>query len=308
MRELSLFTGAGGGVLASKLLGFRTVGYVEFNKYCQKIIAQRIKDGIFDEAPIFGDIRVFADLYAGIYRDVCDVISAGFPCQPFSVAGKGLAENDPRNMWPETLKCVRAIRPTIVFLENVPGLLAHGYIRRIFGDLASVGYDCRWDVMGAADVGANHRRKRLWILAKRRDIFSHAEYQRLRWGQQQPEGSEKEIDVSDSGFIVPGSAQFGGNEEGAYNKFAGRSEILSDSQKTGFSSLKDRQESWKFRRSSPRFGKCFSEWWKFEPPVGRVVNGLANRNDRLKAIGNGQVPAVAAEIFTRLMEDFNERA
>jgi DNA (cytosine-5)-methyltransferase 1 len=89
MNELSLFTGAGGGLLGSKLLGWRTIGYVEKEPYCQKVIVQRIADGLLDAAPVYGDIRRFInDGYAANYQGMVDVVSAGFPCQPFSVAGK----------------------------------------------------------------------------------------------------------------------------------------------------------------------------------------------------------------------------
>jgi len=171
MRELSLFSGAGGGLLGSKLLGWKTIGYVEFNDYCQRVIAQRIKDGIFDDAPIFGDIRAFIrEGYAAVYQGMVDVITAGFPCQPFSVAGKRRGEDDERNMWPETIKCIRIIRPRFALLENVPALLAHRYGRRIFGDLAESGYDCKWRVLSAAELGAPHKRDRLWILAYAKSI------------------------------------------------------------------------------------------------------------------------------------------
>ena len=145
MDELSLFSGAGGGLLGSKLLGWRCKGYVEFNEYCQKVIKQRIADGILDEAPIFGDIRTFINEgYAESYKGMVDILTGGFPCQPFSVAGKGLGVDDPRNMWPATRDCISIIQPRFAFLENVPGILTHGYIQRIFGDLAELGYDCRW--------------------------------------------------------------------------------------------------------------------------------------------------------------------
>ncbi|MBW1976334.1 MAG: DNA cytosine methyltransferase [Deltaproteobacteria bacterium] len=167
IRELSLFTGAGGGIWATKyLLGWQTVGYVEIDNYCQQVIRRRIDDGYFDNAPIFGDIRTFIDSgYAANYQGLVDVITAGFPCQPFSVAGKQEGESDPRNLWPETRECIRLVRPRFAFLENVPGLLIHKYIQRIFGDLAESGYDCRWKVISAAEVGAPHKRDRLWILA-----------------------------------------------------------------------------------------------------------------------------------------------
>src|SRR3990167_11503320 len=111
MNELSLFTGAGGGVLGSKLLGHRIIGYVEYEPYCQEILKQRIADGILDAAPIFGDIRKFiSEGYAESYQGMVDVVTAGFPCQSFSVAGKRLGEKDHRNMWPQTIECVRLVQ------------------------------------------------------------------------------------------------------------------------------------------------------------------------------------------------------
>jgi DNA (cytosine-5)-methyltransferase 1 len=173
MRELSLFSGAGGGLLGTKLLGWEHVGYVEYNEYCQKVIRQRILDGILDEAPIFGDIRTFiSEGYAESYTGLVDVVTAGFPCQPFSSAGKKLGEDDPRNMWPQTIDIIRRVRPRFAFLENVPGLLANKYIRRIFGDLAESGFDARWRVLSAAEMGAPHRRDRLWIVAYPKEISS----------------------------------------------------------------------------------------------------------------------------------------
>ena len=165
MRYLSLFSGAGGGDLAEQhLLGMKCMGYVEYDDYCQKVIKQRIADGFLDTAPIFGDIRTFiSDGYAESYKGMVDLITGGPPCQPFSVAGKSRGESDERNMWPATRRAIGIIRPRHVFLENVPGLLVHRYVRRIFGDLAQMGYDARWGIVGADDVGAPHRRKRLWI-------------------------------------------------------------------------------------------------------------------------------------------------
>ena len=144
MNELALFAGAGGGILGSKLLGHRMIGYVEFNEHCQKTIRRRIDDGILDNAPIFTDIRAFnGEGYAEAYQGMVDVLTAGFPCQPFSVSGPQEGELDPRNMWPETIRSIRIIRPRFAYLENVPGLLVSGYIRRIFGDLAESGYHTR---------------------------------------------------------------------------------------------------------------------------------------------------------------------
>ncbi len=167
MRELSLFSGAGGGLLATKhLLGWECKGYVEYDEYCQKILRQRIKDGLLDAAPIFGDIKQFLkEGYAKAYKGMVDIITGGFPCQPFSVAGKQQGEGDERNMWPQTRDTIGIVRPKYVFLENVPGLLSHAYAWRILSDITEMGYDCRWGIVGADDAGAPHRRKRWWCVA-----------------------------------------------------------------------------------------------------------------------------------------------
>jgi DNA (cytosine-5)-methyltransferase 1 len=164
LRELSLFTGAGGGVLGSHLLGWNTVAYVEWDDYCQKILRARIADGNLADAPIFGDVREFDGT---AWQGKVDVVSAGFPCQPFSVAGRQAGDQDERNMWPDTIRVVREVRPRYAFLENVPGLLSsgHGYFGTILGELAESGYDAVWDCIQAASVYAPHRRERLWILA-----------------------------------------------------------------------------------------------------------------------------------------------
>jgi DNA (cytosine-5)-methyltransferase 1 len=188
VRELSLFTGAGGGLLGTHhLLGWETVGYVEIEDYCQRVIKQRIADGLLPEAPIFSDIRAFiSEGYAASYTGLVDVITGGFPCQPFSVAGKQAGENDPRNLWPETMECIRIIQPRYALLENVPGLLGSPgdpgewdldeapadnlrYFGTILRDLSEARYGVRYITLGADDVGAPHRRKRLWIMAHRKN-------------------------------------------------------------------------------------------------------------------------------------------
>jgi DNA (cytosine-5)-methyltransferase 1 len=171
MKELSLFTGAGGGLLGTHLLGWEPVGYVEWNEYCQKVIRQRIEDGIIPRAPIFCDVRAFAsEGYAEAYTGMVDVITAGFPCQPFSVSGKQLGEDDPQNMWPATRDTIDTVRPKRAFLENVTGLLANGYIRRVFGDLAEMGFNARWGVLGGHDIGGGIANgERLWIVATATD-------------------------------------------------------------------------------------------------------------------------------------------
>lgn len=171
MNELSLFTGAGGGLLGTLLLGWRPVGFVESNEYRQMVIAARIRDKILPDAPIFGNIESFIrDGYAASYTGVVDVVTAGFPCQPFAAGGKHRGRDDDRNKWPETISVIRIVRPTWVLLENSPRLLArHGdrepYFGTIVRDLHESGYVGRWGVLSAASLGYPHRRDRLWVIA-----------------------------------------------------------------------------------------------------------------------------------------------
>ena len=171
MTEIALFAGGGGGVLGSKMLGIRTVAYVEWDAYPQAVLKARMADGLIETAPVFGDVREFdTSPYAG----KVDVVSGGFPCQPFSTAGRREADFDPRNMWPATRDIIRGVRPKYAYLENVAGLLTgtHGYFGVVIGELARSGYDVAWTCLPAAAVGAPHRRDRMWILGRRRDVES----------------------------------------------------------------------------------------------------------------------------------------
>ena len=153
-------------MLADIILGHRPIGYVEWNEHCQKVIAQRIHEGWLPEAPIYGDVRAFAsEGFAGSYQGLVDLLCAGFPCQPFSVCGHQKGEDDERNMWPATAECIRIIQPRLCLLENVPGLIANGYVSTVFGDLASMGYGFGWGCMGSAETGSCINGQRLWIVA-----------------------------------------------------------------------------------------------------------------------------------------------
>jgi DNA (cytosine-5)-methyltransferase 1 len=166
VNELSLFTGAGGGILGTHLLGWRPIGYVEWDDYCQRVLAARIADGLIPSAPIFGDVREFVQSGAAEqYRGFADVVTAGFPCQPFSAAGKHGGADDERNMWPAACEVIRAVQPQSVFLENSPNLISRGYIGVVISDLAEMGFVGRWGIVSARDAGFRHLRKRAWIVA-----------------------------------------------------------------------------------------------------------------------------------------------
>ena len=173
MNELSLFSGYGGFSLGLKLAGVdvRTVCYVEIDKYCQAVLEARIADGILDRGPIHDDIKTFD---AGAWQGHIDILTAGFPCPAFSTAGlRKVAQGleDENNLWPETLSVVKRIHPRIVFLENTAGILSGNrgqgvpsYAAAVVGQLADEGYRVRWEVLGASDLGAPHQRDRWWVI------------------------------------------------------------------------------------------------------------------------------------------------
>ena len=172
MNHLSLFTGYGGFDLGLRLanLQIRTGMYVEWERYPQEIIKARIKDGTLDDAPIWADIST---LDGSQLRGVVDICTAGFPCQPHSVAGKGQGAGDDRNLWPDTARIIGEVRPRYVLLENVPGIIANRYIGTVLGSLSELGYDTEWGIVSAAEAGALHLRKRWWCLAHKMDDPEH---------------------------------------------------------------------------------------------------------------------------------------
>lgn len=173
MRELSLFSGAGGGLLATQhLLKWQTIGYVEIDEYCQKILRQRQLDGFLHKAPIFTDINAFIDSgCAKLYRGVTDVITAGFPCQPWSRAGKKKGKEDIRNLWPQTLRTIQIIKPEWIFLENTSTLLSsYGNFGTILKDLAQSRLNAKWCLLDAWNVGGSFYGTRVFLVASSHSI------------------------------------------------------------------------------------------------------------------------------------------
>ena len=232
MNELALFAGAGGGILGGKLLGWRTICAVEWEPYPASVLCARQNDGLLPPFPIWDDVQTFdGKPWAGIV----DVVSGGFPCQDISAAGKGAGIDGERSgMWGEMARIICEVRPQYAFIENSPMLTIRG-LDRVLCDLAKMGFDANWGVLGADDVGAKHKRDRIWIVAYTNDPKRR---RKLR----------------------------------------------------GFRGLQ----------------KCVEEWDTYstfnQPEPLRMVDGVANRVDRLKAIGNGQVPLCAATAWRILSE------
>jgi len=236
MNELALFAGGGGGILGGRLLGWRTRCAVESDAYARRVLLARQRDGMLEPFPIWDDVTTFD---GSPWRGRVDVVSGGFPCQDISSAGTGDGIDGERSgLWGEMARIIHDVRPRYVFVENSPMLTSRG-LGRVLGDLAAMGFNAEWGVLGARHAGAPHRRSRIWLVA-----------------------------VSDSsGYRLEGQQQ-GGTETGPAN--------------------------------GPGDGGHPS-WWEVESDVGRVADGVANRVDRLRALGNGQVPAVAALAWSVLL-------
>jgi len=140
----------------------RTICYLEIEVYVQAVLVAAIQEGRLCPAPIWTNVKSFD---ARPFRGIVDGITGGFPCQPFSSAGKRKGEEDPRHLWPSIANSIRLCRPGWVFLENVPGLVTLG-LRDVLQDLGRMGYRTTWGIFSAEEVGAPHQRKRVFILAK----------------------------------------------------------------------------------------------------------------------------------------------
>jgi len=232
MNELALFAGAGGGILGGHLLGFRTICAVEWDAYSASVLCVRQNDGLLPTFPIWDDVQTFD---GHPWRGIVDVVSGGFPCQDISAAGKGAGLDGERSgLWREMFRIICEVGPRFVFVENSPNLTSRG-LGTVLGDLASVGFNARWGVLGAGDIGAKHQRDRIWIVAYANDTDRRRECRRLR--------------------SIPKC-----NIEGdAYSPFN-------------------------------------------QPEPLRMVDGVASRMDRLRAVGNGQVPICAATAWRILNE------
>lgn len=269
MNELALFAGAGGGILAGQMLGWRTVVAVERDAYAAQVLAQRQNDGSLKPFPIWADVCSFD---GRPWRGLVDVVSGGFPCQDISVAGKGAGIDGERSgMWTHMARIIGEVRPIFAYVENSPALLTRG-LGRVLGDLAALGYDCRWTVLGAADVGAPHQRDRFWLVA--------ADADRAR--ELQPEGRQPDkrrrtgdSHSQDAHALRPRLPAPWPESLGAYRRITGR--------------------------SAPA-----GSWWPAEPDLVRVVHGLPARMERIACLGNAQVPVCAATAFRMLTAGMRE--
>ena len=268
LRVLDLFSGIGGFSLGlERTGGFETVAFCEIEPFPRRVLAKHWPD-----TPIHRDVRELRGEDVG----PVDVICGGYPCQPFSTAGKRQGQADDRHLWPEFMRLVAELRPTWVIGENVAGHISMG-LDDVLSDLEGSGYACRTFVIPACAVGAQHRRDRVWTVA-------HARAAGLHFGELHPGicGEAESAQVRSSA-VVGGEAR--------------EAKVLADAKRGG------RPGPWEpfFTSNSapgsegqatePVNGGLFGKW-RTEPDVGRVAHGVPGRVDRLKALGNSVVPQI----------------
>lgn len=298
--ELALFAGAGGGILGSHLMGCTTVCAVERDAYAAQVLAQRQNDGILPAFPIWSDITTFD---GRPWRGIVDVISGGFPCQDISSAGKGAGINGERSgLWSEMARIISEVRPREVWVENSPMLVSRG-LARVISDLAQMGYDAHWTRFSASNFGAPHIRDRLWIVAYSQSIGCEENGLPIR------EKSQKSLSGVDCEYVADtkgiGLEQKRENQPSSEKWFAGSCCEFSNTKCLRCRQMEQRDISRKKSKGTSNTTEhgSFStrgKWWSVEPRLGRVADGVAHRVDRLKAIGNGQVPVVAKSAFKYL--------
>lgn len=255
LTHLSLFSGIGGLDLAAELAGFHTVSQCEWADYPRAVLEKH-----WPGLPRWRDIRTLTkeSFFEQTGLRTVDVISGGFPCQPFSVAGKRGGKADDRYLWPEMLRVIRELQPTWVVGENVPGIVNLA-LDDVLASLETEGYEVQCFLIPACGVDAPHKRERCVIVA-----YSDKIRLQTTSPEQQTEGSARDCEnVSDS-------------------------------------------ESWwkqrKFSSWIETWRSCGCGWWSAEPDVGRVANGVPNRVDRLKCLGNAVVPQQFYPFFAAIAE------
>jgi len=260
LNVISFCSGYGGIERGLDLAGtnHRVLAYVEIEAYAIASLVNKMESGELDAAPIYTDLKTFP---AHLFRDCVDLLTAGYPCQPFSASGNRKGEDDPRHLWPYIREHINAIRPTQCFFENVEGHISLG-LSSVLSDLEEDGYSTTWSIFSASECRAPHQRKRVFILANtRRSSGSEGVEPSQLWatGTSQPSRSTRQ---------ESGSATYA--EGQAWPIGAG-----------------ENQHSWEEPRTV----------WKTKPELGGTIDGFADRVDRIRLLGNGVVPQTAAKAW-----------
>jgi len=285
LQHLDLFSGIGGFSLGLEATGgFETKAFCDIEKYPRQVLQKHwphVKQ--YEDIKELNYERLKAD---GI--DSIDIITGGYPCQPFSIAGRQKGEQDPRHLWPEYFRLVKELRPTWVIGENVSGHIKLG-LDTVIEDLESEDYSVRPFSISASSIGANHQRERIWILAhSRRSQWPRAEFRGENENETRKENanqferssSTSEVDVANT------------NDERLQRQWQSRNQFT-----PRFNSS---------RESSEEGQRTVGQgWWESEPNMGRVAHGIPKRVDRLKSLGNSLVPQIPYYIGKTILEVMN---
>ena len=293
VRALCLCDGYGGMELGLRLAGvqLRTVGRVERDSYAAAVLVARMEESALDRAPVWDDLTTFD---SAAWRGCVDLVTAGFPCQPWSLAGSKSGVDDERWLWPKIASIIRDVGPRAVFLENVPALNGNGPsgggLPHVLQSLADLGFDAEWGLLSAADVGATHKRQRFWLLA-----LAHADGDGYEAFRRQCRGEQPRDDPDGSGSSDVADPDGARLEAPAIADRA--TPGITGPRRHSFPPPPDDDDGW--RRWSADGGP--------QPGVRRRTDGRPlGLADALHLGGNGLVPQVAAEAFTRLLSRFEE--
>ena len=316
---ISFCSGYGGIERGLDLTGLehRVLAYVEIEAFAIANLVAKMESGELVPAPIFTDLKTFP---AHLFRGAVDIITGGYPCQPFSAAGKRRGTDDPRHLWPHIRRHIAAIRPAKCFFENVEGHVSLG-LSSVLSDMEEDGYRSAWGIFSAREVGAPHQRKRVYILGnsehygssdceKPRDIDKTIS--NCTQGQDQSVKSERASRPSGGADLSRGVAdtdnprQHPGcgsiQEPEVRNYIGGRGEELADTESLrvqGLWSSGEQEPLSHEKEILPVSGgeRRIDASWPTEPGLGRVVDGCADRVDRIRLLGNGVVPQTAARAW-----------
>lgn len=277
MKHASLFSGIGGFDLAAQWMGWENIFQVEKDAFCQKVLEKN-----FPHTKRYGDIKEFDGTK---YRGAVDILTGGFPCQPYSVNGKRLGTDDPRHLWPEMLRCIREIQPAWIVGENVGGLLnwSNGLVfEMVCANLEDEGYQVTPYILPAAGAGAPHRRDRCWFIAhsNSNDAWrcGHGET-----GQPKTK-SETEQEKRE---------RFRSNIERTGCKGSSADSEGQGSRPGVHECRTQEKQSIVANGNEINWGKQ----WPTQSGLCRRDDGVPNRMDRIKSLGNAIVPQVAFQIF-----------
>jgi len=311
--HLDLFSGIGGFALAARWNGLRTIQFVEYEPYAQKVLRKN-----FPDVPIHDDIK---DFNATKFRQPF-LCTGGYPCQPFSGAGLRRGEKDDRHLWPEMLRVIQECRPTWVLAENVAGHITMG-LDQVLSDLEGEDYACQPFVIPACAKDARHRRDRVWIVGNAKSNG----WQKCRSRDKRSVNCETDErrDKESVRACASNREEIVGHADGAGCKKRRRTKSIQSEfiasehgSKDVADSICDSQRS-AYRRESrtsqrewedPNISKRNQVWsntsdcrgfWLTEPDVGRVAHGISARVDRLRGLGNAIVPQVASEIIRAMV-------